>query len=237
MKEKLVKMYGNAMIFNDHLVSESIKMNGPFESILDVGCWDGEKTIDYARACGAKNVYGIEIVKDMSDKARENGIKCSSLKADQDIWPFQNESIDCVVTNQVIEHLSDLDHFFSEASRVLKKGGFLITSTNNLASWHNIFSLFFAWTPFDLTNSSKISSGIGNPLAVHRGEECKRTTWTHKCIYTPRWLFEWQSLYGLRKISHMGSGFYPFPASWGNFFKNHAAFMIITTQKRNRAVR
>jgi SAM-dependent methyltransferase len=237
MKDYLAKMYGKAMIFNDRLIMKSLNTNGPFESILDVGCWDGEKTIDYAKACGAKKIYGIEVVEEASDKARKQGVQCFSLKADQDKWPFQDDSLDCIVTNQVVEHLSDLDHFFSEASRVLKRGGFLITSTNNLASWHNIFPLVFAWAPFDLTNSSKTSSGIGNPLAIHRGEQCEKATWTHKCVYTPRWLFEWQNLYALRRISHTGSGFYPFPAQWGNLFKSHAAFMILTTLKEDFVVK
>jgi len=39
-------------------------------------------------------------------------------------------------------------------------------------------------------------------------------------------------LYGLSPLDRMATGFYPFPASWGNVFKNHAAFMIITTQKQ-----
>jgi SAM-dependent methyltransferase len=231
MKKKLAKMYENAVALNDNLIMKSIRTNGPFESILDVGCWDGEKTLDYAKVANARNIYGIEIAKEMSDRARGKGIRCFSLAADRDKWPIQDESMDCIVTNNVIEHLSDLDYFFSEASRVLKRGGFLITSTNNLASWHNIAPLFFAWAPFDLSKTSKISSAIGNPLAIHRGELCEKIPWTHKCIYTPRWLFEWQNLYGLKKISHLGSGFYPFPASWGDLFKDHAAFMILTTRK------
>jgi SAM-dependent methyltransferase len=236
MKKFLARIYGDAMVLNDRLVMESLASCGPFKSILDVGCWDGEKTMEYAKVCDAKNIYGIEIVEEAADKARQKGVQNFSLKADQDKWPFQDESIDCVVSNQVVEHLSDVDHFFGEASRVLKKGGFLITSTNNLASWHNIFPLFFAWAPFDLTNSSRISSGIGNPLAIHRGERCDKVTWTHKCVYTPRWLFEWQKQYGFNKIGYKGSGFYPFPASWGNYFKNHAAFMILTVQKEGHAV-
>jgi hypothetical protein len=83
----------------------------------------------------------------------------------------------------------------------------------------------------DLTNSSTLAKGIGNPMAVHGGEKVELATWTHKCIYTPRWLFEWQKLYGLIQTNRMATGFYPFPASWGNIFKNHAAFMIITTKK------
>ncbi|MDO8573023.1 MAG: class I SAM-dependent methyltransferase [bacterium] len=232
MKKYLAQIYTNARLMNDELVSETLRRFGPFESLLDVGCWDGVLTLNYAKAAGAKKIYGIEVVKEKSDEAEKRGIKCFSLKADQDIWPFKDGSLDCVVSNQVIEHLSDVDHFLGEASRVLRKGGVLVTSTNNLASWHNIFALFFGWAPFDLTNSSKVTLGIGNPVAVHRAEKTEISSWTHKCIYTPRWLFEWQEQFGLSKLNHFGSGFYPLPASVGNIFKNHAAFMIIATIKK-----
>ena len=127
MKKFLEKMYVNAMDLNDKLVIESVNKIGSLNSILDVGCWDGEKTIKYAKACNAKNIYGIEIVEEMSRKAKDKGIKCFSLNVDEDSWPLKNESIDCVVSNQVIEHLTDVDHYFSEAFLVFKKGGFLIT--------------------------------------------------------------------------------------------------------------
>lgn len=232
LKGYLARMYDDAHRVNDKYVLETLKQAGPFESLLDVGCWDGVLTLDYAKAAKVKRIYGIEVVKEKSVEAEKKGIVCYALKADQDRWPFEDGSIDCVVSNQVIEHLSDVDHFFSEAARVLRKGGVLVTSTNNLASWHNIFPLFFGWAPFDLTNSSKVSAGIGNPMAVHRGEKTELSTWTHKCVYTPRWLFEWQKLFGLSRRSFFGSGFYPLPPRVGNIFKNHAAFMIIATVKR-----
>ena len=42
-------------------------------------------------------------------------------------WPFENGSIDGIVAAHIIEHLFDeeLEHFFKEVQRVIKKGGFL----------------------------------------------------------------------------------------------------------------
>lgn len=38
-------------------------------------------------------------------------------------WPFEAEFFDFVLSNQVLEHVWDHEYFFSEHSRVLKKGG------------------------------------------------------------------------------------------------------------------
>lgn len=229
MKDFLQQMYVDAEHLNTENVKDALNSTGPHKNLLDVGCWDGENTKIWAKAAGATNVFGIEPTK---QKERSN-IKVYSIKADSDRWPIPSASIDCVISNQVVEHLSDLDHFFSQASRVLKVGGTIVTSTNNLSSLHNIFALIMGWAPFDLTNSSYRAWGIGNPLATHRGENDNRgKTWTHKTIYTAKWLFEWQKAYDLVKHSLYGAGLYPFPSIFGKAFPNYSAFITTVCQKK-----
>lgn len=38
-------------------------------------------------------------------------------------WPFDDDSMDVVISNQVLEHVFDYDHFFAELARVLTPGG------------------------------------------------------------------------------------------------------------------
>ncbi len=45
--------------------------------------------------------------------------------------PLESESVDCVVSFQVIEHIKRDDKFIDEVYRVLKKGGLFILSTPN----------------------------------------------------------------------------------------------------------
>lgn len=67
-------------------------------------------------------------------------------------WPFELSFFDFVISNQVLEHVWDHQHFFSEHSRVLKKGGcgahlfplkhyvyeghLLIPFVHRIADWH-----------------------------------------------------------------------------------------------------
>lgn len=233
IKKYLGKVYNDAMLLNDKNVCTALEsINEDVESILDVGCWDGKKTLDYAKTCNAKNIYGIEIVSEKAKEAEVRGIKTFSMIADKDIWPFENESLDVVVSNQVIEHLSDVDHFISEAHRVLKKGGYIVTSTNNLSSWHNIFALVLGWAPFDLTNSSKKAIGIGNDFALHQGvTSLNGDSWTHKTIFTTRWLNDWFKVYKFTPLENYGAGYYPLPARVGSIFKKHSAFITLINKK------
>lgn len=225
----LQHVYVQAEQLNNQNIIQALRKTGPHSTLLDVGCWDGENTKIWARAAGAKNVFGIEPVK----KRWKNKFKVFSIKADTNKWPLKDNSVDCVVSDQVVEHLCDLDCFFAQAHRVLKPGGYIITSTNNLSSFHNIFALLMGWAPFDLTNSSSLKWGIGNPLATHRGESDKRgRTWTHKTVYTAHWLMEWQRAYGFIPLEVYGAGLYPLPAILGRYVKKYSAFITTVCQKK-----
>lgn len=232
LKKYLTSLYGKAMELNDRNVNDALDEFWPFHSLLDVGCWDGEKTLEYAKSAKAKKVYGIEIVSEKSQEAQKKWIHVMSLIADKDTWPYEDSSLDCVVSNQVIEHLSDIDHFLSEASRVLKTGWYLITSTNNLSSWHNIFALLLWWTPFDLTNSSKKWIWLWNPLAIHQWEISENgESWTHKTILNTRWMNAWFALFWLQAVKHTWAWYYPFSPRIGKWFPRHSAFITLVNKK------
>jgi ubiquinone/menaquinone biosynthesis C-methylase UbiE len=198
---------------------------------LDVGCWDGTKTNWWAKALKPKKVIGIEIIPNAVKVAKKKGIEAYVCNI-EDKWPIKNNSTDVVLSNLVIEHLNDVDQFISESYRVLKKGGYTIVCTNNLSSWHNIISLLFGWAPFDLTNSSSKRWSIGNPLVVHKNKKSiYGKTFTHKCVYTARWLKEWYELFGFKFFNLKTAGYYPFPSFLGKLDKRHAAYIILVFKK------
>ena len=230
----LHEMYIKNEKYKRKVIKETIKKYGPFENFLDVGCWDGEATLDAISLTKVENVYGVEPVKKFGDLATNKKIFTKNFFVDKEEWDYNNNFFDCINSCEVIEHLSNVDMFFEQASMKLIKGGYLITTTNNLSSLHNLFSLFFGWAPFDLSNSSTRIWSVGNPLAIHNQEEMsfRGPTWTHKCVYTPYWLSKWAEQYGLEFVDYIGIGFYPFPPFFGSIFKKHAAFFTLVLRKK-----
>jgi len=113
-------MYENARRLNDSYVSRSIEKARPASSTARRGMLDGVLTADYAKAAKAQKIWASKWWKRLqTSRAARHRVSCTARRRRP--LAFQNESIDCVVSNQVVEHLSDLDHYFSEASRVLKK--------------------------------------------------------------------------------------------------------------------
>jgi SAM-dependent methyltransferase len=138
---------------------------------------------------------------------------------------------DSVVSNQVIEHLSDTDRFVSELWRVLRPGGVAVTSTENLASWHNVAALTLGWQPFSLTNVSSTRLGIGNPLAIHRGADANLKSWEHLRVFAARGLRELFEAHGFKEIALLGAGYYPLPSGAARFDPRHAAFLTVVAVK------
>lgn len=134
------------------------------ENLLDIGCGDGTFGGIIKKRLKLKKVYGIDIAKQAVSEARRKGILAYCLDVDTQSLPFKKQSINVVYCGELIEHLFDPDHLLEEIYRVLKKEGFLILTTPNLASWYNRLLLLFGFQPFFTDFSLKNS--VGHPFAI-----------------------------------------------------------------------
>lgn len=97
------------------------------EIILDIGCGSSQILVDL------NNVVGLDIRQNklrfmrQFDKALVNGTIFA--------LPFGDDTFDCVICSQVIEHIPYDEILFKEFQRVLRPGGTLILGTPDYASW------------------------------------------------------------------------------------------------------
>ncbi len=189
----------------------------PGASLLDVGCWDGENSKRWANRVQPSEIWGLEGNASAASTALKNGIRVQVFDLDSGIWPVADDQFDVVVANQVIEHVDRVDHFLREIRRVMKPNGYAVISTENLASWHNVFALSLGWQPFSITNYSEHGS-VGNPLALHRQGnntgmwESRGTSWMHRRVFARKGWIEVLALNGLQLTAEGASGYYPLPA-------------------------
>lgn len=124
------------------------------DSLLDIGCCNGEITMALMSALQAREVYGIELERKYIETSLNRGIKVFEIDVDYSDIPLQNECCDVVFCGEIIEHLINIDHVLGEIRRVLKPGGSCILTTPNLACWYNRVALlagsqpYISWVPW-----------------------------------------------------------------------------------------
>ncbi|SRR6056297_3072729 len=104
------------------------------ETVVDLGAGGGFDCFLASKKVGeAGKVIGVDMTREMVEKARENARKkevdnVEFKLAEMENLPFEDDSADVIISNCVINLSPDKDKVFSEAYRILKKGGRIYVS-------------------------------------------------------------------------------------------------------------
>ena len=98
-------------------------------SILDVGCGNGWVAKEFLPK--GKQVYSLDISVTNPAIAKKlyQDEKHFGIAADSFYLPFNDNSFDCVIASEIIEHIVEPKDFIKELFRVVKSGGSLIITT------------------------------------------------------------------------------------------------------------
>lgn len=113
----------------DRVVTRETLMGLRCKSVIEIGCGTGKNTILLSQI--AETVHAIDFSESMIEKAKEKVNSDNVTFIIGDIakqWTYPNNSADLIACNLVLEHIENLSFVFSEAFRVLVKGGYFFIS-------------------------------------------------------------------------------------------------------------
>lgn len=99
------------------------------DSILDVGCGNGWVAKEFLVKRKMVISLDISLTNPAKTKKLYPDEKHSGIVADSFHLPFGDESFDCVIASEIIEHVIQPGDFVKELFRVVKGGGKLIITT------------------------------------------------------------------------------------------------------------
>lgn len=124
-----------------HISILSVLPNG--KKILDVGCGTG--TLAYELKKNRYDTTGLDISKFAIEKARKKGINAKQHDLDKKL-PFADESFDCSICCQVLQHIFKPSSLIKEMTRVSKK--YVVINVPNIAYWRFRLRLLNGKFPF-----------------------------------------------------------------------------------------
>jgi ubiquinone/menaquinone biosynthesis C-methylase UbiE len=178
----------------------------PGAHLLSVGCSAGEFTMRVADRIGTADVSAVEIAEQYVQQASQRGIRVTAADLNQTL-PYDDDAFDVILSNHDIEHLWNTDQFLRECHRVLRRGGYMVLSTPNLAAFHNLVFLLLGKQPLMADVSDEVVVGNwGTPTRRENPDEP-----AHRRLFTAaalKQLLRWHAF----TVEHMiRSGFRPFP--------------------------
>ena len=108
-------------------LTQDIDLNG--KKVLDIGAglgWDSHRL----HLLGA-NVTALEYSPLLAESGRENFPHIRWIGGFSHVLPFKNQMFDAVFCNAALHHMRDVSKAISEALRVLKQGGILVTTCDS----------------------------------------------------------------------------------------------------------
>jgi ubiquinone/menaquinone biosynthesis C-methylase UbiE len=111
----------------DHYFGRSLEPLLRDKIALDLGCFTGGRSVAWYERYGLRHISGIDVAAEYIEAANQfaqlKKVPASFTVAHGEELPFEEGSLDAVLSFDVFEHLQDVRHTLAECYRILKKGG------------------------------------------------------------------------------------------------------------------
>lgn len=142
--------------FGRHVLANIVR-NLEISTCVDLGCGSGDDLMTVKEYSPASRLIGIDYGSWNQEQLIAKGIEPISINIENQALPFEDETVDLAIANQVLEHTKEIYWINHEIFRTLKVGGYLYLGVPNVLSLHNRIAGMFGVHP---TCSKLISAHV-----------------------------------------------------------------------------
>lgn len=208
-------------------------------NIIDLGCGDGKLSEKIKNALKARNFVGVDASKYYKKLIENRGI--DFIKKDLNSSLNIHNKFDAAISFQTIEHIVNINVFLKEIAKIVKRNKPFIVTTENLASWNNVFALIWGIQPFTGPYLDKT-----NPIGWHPLNKFKHNkkpngnkrlnTYPHVNVMTTKALVDILNRNEFKVTNVYGMGYYPLPVFLGNLLSKidpyHSAYCAVVAIRK-----
>lgn len=184
-------MIDRTLNYGRHVLERFLMNRGFVNSALDIGAGHGDDLATVAALYPRATLHAIECCPMYIQELQSKQVSVASLNIEQDKFPYETQSLDVILANQILEHTKEIFWILDQCSHALRVGGSLMVGVPNLAALHNRILLALGQQPSPLKNNSAHVRGYTKP--------------DMKALLASAW----SEGYALQGFG--GSNFYPFP--------------------------
>ena len=192
-QHQLAGLIDHTETYGAHVIEKLVGRMMGIGTVVDIGAGSGRDLAIVKSRHPQCRTIALEAGKVYAEALAPKVDQVFTLDIERDRFPFEENSIDLFIANQIMEHTKEVFWIFDQISRSLRVGGHLIIGVPNVLSLHNRLLGLFGVHP----SQHKLYSAHVRPFSkrdtIRFVEVCSRGTF---------------------KISAFkGSQFYPFPKS------------------------
>ncbi len=172
------------------------------------------------------------------DASRNLGYRCLAQDMGKEVWDLPDDSVDLVVSSQVLEHIPHTDHVMRETLRVLRPGGRVLVSVPNPGALAYIVMMLLTINP-PMSMVSDEYYGLGNPFSsrrFQRSAEFGTEGHGHLRLFTIRGMNDLLKVHGFKALrSHGGTWALPLVGRFlGRVLPWYGLLTIVLAEKPQR---
>ncbi len=147
-------MIDKRLNYGRHHITDFLKTAAPFKTVVDLGAGHGDDLLAARQYSPDVQLIALENYPSYIAELEGKGISVFSSNIERDRLPFDDNTVDVIIMNQILEHVKEVFWIMHEVTRVLKVNGHFIIGVPNLASLHNRLLLLFGNQPTCIQNDS-----------------------------------------------------------------------------------